>query len=396
MARVAVWRWSAVVTALTLVACSGSPEDEGDAPSSTGVQEAGRLRGALASAAPDGLWVVGGAVVSDSAYQLITEMSAVPDPDLVAEAQAGSNDLLVRYGNDGAMLEAARLPLGSRSLLQAEVATTDGGTVVVGTTCPGAPLLGCGPSEVRPFAAVVADGEARELDLGIGWSSPSVSLAGVSNGDVVVVAADEETGVLARGGRVQAFAVDPGTSAVRPLSLPDGVRFARSVCVRDDRLVAVTPVLTVRLELAGVEVWAGDMHPGSPMRRIGGLDLPATSAGGGATACTAEAVAVTVATDQVRVLVFDITSGSLATDIATGVRSVELLADRDQVLIVGHDDEPPVLRLQRWTAQRGVSDVRETTDADRRVLLVNGQIVDVTGLLEHVPGSDGPAPTSLS
>lgn len=391
----AVRLWSAVLTALALSACSGDPADGGDAgTSSSVVREPERLRGAFASAAPGGLWVAGGAVLSDSAYQAMTEMSAVPDPDLVAEARAGSNDLLVRYRSDGTLLEAVRLPLGSRSLLHAEVVTADGGAVVAGTTCPGP--LGCDPSKIRPFAAVVADGEARELDLGIDWPSPTVSIAGVANGEVVVAAANEETGVVATGGNVQALAIDPATAALRPLSLPDGVRFARSVCARDNRLVAVTPVLTGHRDLAGVEVWTGGGQPGSPMQRIGGLDLPPVYAGGGATGCTTGAVAVAVVTDRARVLVFDTASGSLVTDIDTGVRSVELLADRDQILLIRHDEEPPGLRLQRWSSQRGVSDLSERPDSDHRVLLVDGRAVDVTDLLEHVPGGDGPAVTGLS
>jgi hypothetical protein len=400
MRVLALWRWSAVLTALALSACSGGPIEGGDAgTSSSVVQKPERLRGAFASAAPGGLWVVGGAVLSDTAYQAMTEMSAVPDPDLVAEAQAGSNDLLVRYQSDAALLEAVRLPLGSRSFLHAEVVTADAGVVVTGITCPGP--LGCGPSEIRPFAAVVADGEARELDLGIDWPSPTVSIAGVANGEVVVVAADEETGVVVTGGHVQALAIDPATAAMRPLSLPDGVRFARSVCARDDRLVAVTPVLIEHLDLAGIEVWAGGGQPGSPLQRVGRLDLPPAYAGGDATGCTAGAVAVAVVTDRARVLVFDTASGLLVADIATGVGSVELLADRDQVLLVGqdligHDEEASGLRLQGWTSQSGVSDLSDTPDSDRRVLLVDGRAVDVTDLLEHVPGSDGPALTSLS
>ena len=397
MRVLAVWRWSAVAGALTLCACSGGSADGDDAAtSSTVVQEPERLRGAYASSAPGGLWVAGGAVVSDADYQDITEMSAVPDPDLVAEAQAGSNDRLVRYGSDGTLLETVQLPLGPRALLHAEVITANGGAVVAGSTCPGPPLLGCAPPKIRPFAAVVADGEARELDLGIDWPSPTVSIAGVANGKVVVVGADEDPGVLATGGHVQALAIDPATAAVRPLSLPDGVRFARSVCARDDRLVAVTPVLTEQLDLAGVEVWAGSGQPGSPLQRIGELALPPAYGGGGATGCTAGAVAVVVITDRARVFLFDTASGSLVTSIDTGVRSVELLADRDQILVIRHDEEPPRLRLQRWTSQSGVSDLSETPDSDRRVLLVDGRAVDVTDLLEHVPGSDGPALTSLS
>jgi hypothetical protein len=108
-----------------------------------------------------------------------------------------------------------------------------------------------------------------------------------------------------------------------------------------------------------------------------------------------EAVAVAVVTGRARVLLFDTASGSLVTNIDTGVRSVELLADRDQILLIRHDEEPPRLRLQRWTSQSGVSELSETPDSDRRVLLVDGRAVDVTDLLEHVPGSDGPALTSL-
>ena len=391
----AVRLWSAVLTALALSACSGDPADGGDAGTSSSiVREPERLRGAFASAAPGGLWVAGGAVLSDTDYQAITEMSAVPDPDLVAEAQAGSNDRLVRYRSDGTLLETVLLPLGFRALLHAEVVTADGGAVVAGMTCPGP--LGCAPSEIRPFVVAVADGAARELDLGIDWPSPTVSIAGVANGKVVVVAANEDPGVLAAGGHVQALAIDPATAAMRTLSLPDGMRFARSVCARDDRLVAITPVLTEHLDLAGVDVWAGSGQPGSPLRRIGELALPPAYAGGGATGCTAGAVALAVVTDRARVLLFDTASGSIVTTIDTGVRSVELLADRDQILLIRHEEEPPGLRLQRWSTQRGVSDLSERPDSDHRVLLVDGRAVDVTDLLEHVPGGDGPAVRGLS
>lgn len=87
---------------------------------------------------------------------------------------------------------------------------------------------------------------------------------------------------------------------------------------------------------------------------------------------------------------------------------MELLADPDQVLLVRYD--PPCLRLQRWTPRGGVSDLSMTPDSGHRVLLIDGQAcqgpaVDVTNLLEHVPGrradlesfsgTDGRDPVSL-
>jgi hypothetical protein len=192
---------------------------------------------------------------------------------------------------------------------------------------------------------------------------------------------------------VQALAIDPATAAVRPLSLPDGVRFAGSVCARDGRLVAVTPVLTETLGLAGVEVWAGDGHPGSAMQRIGMLDLPPASVSGGPATCTADVVAFAVLGEQARVLVFDTASGSLVANLDTAGR-VELMADRDQILLASHDEAG--LRLQRWTSQNGLSDMSERLAPGRQVLLIDGAAVDATDLLEHVPRGDGPPLAALA
>jgi hypothetical protein len=91
--------------------------------------------------------------------------------------------------------------------------------------------------------------------------------------------------------------------------------------------------------------------------------------------------------------VFDTTSGSLVANIDTAGR-VELMADRDQILLASHDEAG--LRLQRWTSQNGLSDMSERLARGRQVLLIDGAAVDATDLLEHVPRGDGPPLAALA
>ena len=386
-----------------LMACSGSAGED-SAPTSVG-EGAERLRFADAAAAPGGVWVVGGSVISDDIYEAVTEVSVVPDPDAVAEAAAGSNQLLVQYRSDGTVRETLPLPLDSEALFDADVATVDDRVVVAGVTCSGPSAYGCG-TDARPFAAVVADGEAREPDLGTGWPANShawletFSIVGVVDGEVVVVGDIVDT--VHPPGDVRAFAIDPATAAVRPLSLPEGVQSAWSVCAGDDRLVAVTPLLTESGgdSPVGLEVWAGDAEAGSAMQRSGGLvPLPAEFAETThrfPSVCTAELVAVGFVGDP-RVLLLDTASGSLVTTIDIAGRDIQyLLADRDQIVLARDDAQSSETRLQRWTRHNGLSDMSDRVAFDRRLVLVDGRVVDVTALLEHVPGSDGPALTELS
>jgi hypothetical protein len=55
---------------------------------------------------------------------------------------------------------------------------------------------------------------------------------------------------------------------------------------------------------------------------------------------------VAVVTDEARVLLFDTTSGSLVTNIDT-VSAPSSSADRDQVLLIRHDEEPKGFALTR-------------------------------------------------
>jgi hypothetical protein len=389
-----------VVIALALVAACGDsdPEPVGDLHS--------------ASAATDGstVWVVGGTVVSDAVWDQMTTPSFELPPKSKEAVVAGANDHAVQYDLEGHVLQDIGLGNVDLGLFPSLAALTAGsvssGTVLVGTACIQKSSELTGGCTLTPVVLAVHDGQVERVTLDTDYGgAEDIRVVGALGSEVLVAIATQAGAALGSPNEVDLFAIDPARSGARRISLPSGVMFARAICLQGSEIVALTIDLddTATGLLGTMQVGAVDNSAalGAPVS----IPLAEHFPGAAAIVCRDDRVTVlelppadsfssdtSLVLHDVDLVTGTVTASSELPLTYTAVPSLESI-NGDLLLIHGYSTGEA--RPARWSGGTvGPAGTPSRMYGGNHVV-VDDQLLDVSGLLAQVPGGDAVAPIEI-
>lgn len=382
------WLLLASVILLTTIAC-GDVGDDDDDPSPTTADNVPReLHGAGAASDGTSIWVAGGALMTRDLYQRVTRPSVPIADDDWNSVRARPNRVVAQYAPDGRLLQLVEVGDELEYLSEFRVASTPAGAVLAGIRCAAPLVERC---DVVPFAMTIIDGEVTEVDLHLDDDAEfgDVHIAGIVGDDVIVAMGEHPGSALIANRAVNARAIDVASASARTISLPRRQSFPAAVCATDDGVLATTSSAEDALGLDGIDLWRLDVdRPAAPTLiatlerkdRKGSypLDIGMRCADGQAVV----RIAISSGGGPHELVVVKTGDGA---EIGHGLSSVlpfapgfEFLAAQLVDIEVEHGD---------LGQRKGLTFFAEGVPP---VVAVGDRVVDVTELLVHPPGSDGP------